>query len=336
MASTPKWYTDYINWYNQNMSQYADNPSAQKQFHSYALHYYDQIQNKQKATKAEKERGKAQIAGLAAAVGGPAAFWLTKSAVTPAATTAATTAASAAPGLTALGEAGTAASAVPVSAAAPVATEGAAGLTALGEAGAVEAAPGLLGQFGALGVGPQAGILGGLALGAKGLSDLVKGKETKGIEGWGGRATLGMATGGLSEVGRAFGLGQKSTDDYRNERIEALGETSPQWQNYQQQRYDAEKAGTSSHDGWEKGEKWNWEKALDLAKNDGTHFAGVMGNAETFGDEFLGLDQEKQKQISQELANQGLYHSNKGNVLIADDKQQQARDIYAQLIGGNQ
>jgi len=72
------------------------------------------------------------------------------------------------------------------------------------------------------GAGVGAGVLGGLYLGGKGLSDLLKGKETKGATGWGGRATLGIATGGLSEVARAFGLGRKSLQQKSKENFDKL------------------------------------------------------------------------------------------------------------------
>lgn len=81
-------------------------------------------------------------------------------------------------------------------------------------------AMGMAGSLG--GAGALAGIAGGLALGAKGVKDLINKKKTKGVEGWGGRATLGIATGGLSEVARAFGLGKKSTKDIQKDKIKEL------------------------------------------------------------------------------------------------------------------
>lgn len=348
--ANPEWYNKYVDWYNQNMAQHVDNPSAQKQFHRYALAYYDQIQNNQKASEQEKEQDKARLAAVAASVGGPAAYWLAnrgedaakdvakdvvkdvaKDTITnTGGATGTLVSNSGGQGLTSLAHAKEAGAA----------HDAAYGASQAGNAGAAEVAnPGVLGNIGSMGsslggLGALAGIGGGIALGAKGAKDLLDGKTTKGPEGWGGRATLGIATGGLSELARPFF--RKTTDDYRKERIAELGDSSRGWQDYQQQRYDAEKAGTSSHDGWEAGEKWNFDKANQLAQGDGTHFIGVMGNAQTFGDDFLRLDQDKQKQIAQRLANDGLYHSDKGNVLIAKDKQDQARSVYDQIIGGAQ
>lgn len=59
---------------------------------------------------------------------------------------------------------------------------------------------------GALGVGPAAGIVAGGLLIAKGAKDLFTGKETSGLEGWGGRISLGIATGGISEIARGLGI----------------------------------------------------------------------------------------------------------------------------------
>jgi hypothetical protein len=80
-----------------------------------------------------------------------------------------------------------------------------------------------LGSLGGLaGAGVGAGVLGGIALGAKGASDLLQGKKTEGLAGWGGRATLGIATGGLSELARFAGLGRQPTTEVEDKKLEDL------------------------------------------------------------------------------------------------------------------
>lgn len=76
---------------------------------------------------------------------------------------------------------------------------------------------------------PYLGVIAGLALGAKGAKDLLKNKPTKGWEGWGGRATLAIATGGLSEIARAgkmFGSSSHPGREMRGEFREPLRENN--------------------------------------------------------------------------------------------------------------
>lgn len=104
---------------------------------------------------------------------------------------------------------------------------------------------------GLMGLAPIAGVAGGLALGAKGLKDLINDKETKGAEGWGGRATLGIATGGLSELARLGGL-FKETTNVEDKKLQALKDQGILSQDYKildeersraQQVKDLQKAG---------------------------------------------------------------------------------------------
>lgn len=72
---------------------------------------------------------------------------------------------------------------------------------------------------------PAAGVVGGLLLGAKGVKDLVNDKPTKGLEGWGGRVTLGIATGGISELIRGSGLFRKSRTKQEDKRLENIAKS---------------------------------------------------------------------------------------------------------------
>ncbi len=185
-----------------------------------------------------------------------------------------------------------------------------------------------LGSLGGLaGAGVGAGVLGGVALGAKGLSDLIKGKETQGIGGWGGRATLGIATGGLSELARAFGLGHKSTKDYQSERWGDIGGQNPGWSDVYNK---VVKTGHESDGVWDSGkyagQKWSFDKALDLAKDNPLDFDATLGNAEAFGDKWHGLNTDQRKSIISQLIADNQYYSNKGDILIKDKNR--ALDIF--------
>jgi hypothetical protein len=83
-------------------------------------------------------------------------------------------------------------------------------------------APSTLSSFGSLGIGPQAGILLGTLAAGKGVKDLLSKEKPKGWEGLAGRATLGMATGGLSEIARATFLRPSKTKDREKKNLAAL------------------------------------------------------------------------------------------------------------------
>lgn len=128
-------------------------------------------------------------------------------------------------------------------------------------------------------------------------------------------------------VTKAVGLGQKSTKDYQDERWGAL---SPAAQELRAANHPENDDGIWDT-GKYAGQKWSFDKALDLAKDDPTHFVGVLGNLETFGDDWLSTDINKQKEIVSRLTNEGLYHSNKGDVLIEDGKQDRAKQIFDEV-----
>jgi len=83
---------------------------------------------------------------------------------------------------------------------------------------AAEAAPTILGNAAELGAGPLAAIVAGTVLGGKAGYDMLKGKRPKGPLGTIGRATLGVATGGLSEVANRLINGTKSQDQQGRDR----------------------------------------------------------------------------------------------------------------------
>jgi hypothetical protein len=177
-------------------------------------------------------------------------------------------------------------------------------------------------------VAPVAGAALGAALLGKGAKDLTSGDSGDPIS----RAQLGFTTGGLSEVARLAGIfGGKSTKDYQNERVgnlESQGNVGAA--NFlREARGIADKNNDTWQEGPFKGQKWSFDKATQLAKQDPTAFIGVLGNFEAFGDKWLGVAPEKQKQVVSQLLNEGLYTSDKGDVLIKDKNR--ANEIFSQV-----
>ena len=81
-----------------------------------------------------------------------------------------------------------------------------------------------------IGVAPAAAIAGATYLGGKSLLDLIQGNEDNSLSGKAGRATLGIATGGLSEIARHF-LGDQDkwkTEARRLKELQSQGVSVPQ------------------------------------------------------------------------------------------------------------
>jgi hypothetical protein len=178
------------------------------------------------------------------------------------------------------------------------------------------------------GAGALAGILAGTALVGKGAKDMFNRKPTKGWEGWLGRGSLGIATGGLSEVARAFGFGKKSIADYDRERKEkVINRGNTGWADY----YSREGQPAAPDANIKIGANGEW------VKDDGTwdprEYAGVQGNADTFGDEWFKLGEDQRNQLVTQFKDAGLYHKDKGDVLISDSKQARAREMFNALLG---
>lgn len=80
------------------------------------------------------------------------------------------------------------------------------------------------------------------------------------------------------------------------------------------------------------GQKWSFEKAQDLARQDPTHFQHVYGNYDTFGTDWSNYTDEQQKAITAGLVANGLYKSNKGDIIVADKAA--AMKIKDQVLAG--
>ncbi len=215
------------------------------------------------------------------------------------------------------------------------------------------------GQFGQGGNLAAAGDVTGTAVAGYNLMDAAGnfGGDRKGVT-EGAATTIGTGLGAFfggpvgagigSVIGRTAGRGlnsvlgsagisgwDKSTKDYQDERWGAL---SPELQGLRAANHPDGDTGVWTKEtdpsGKYVGQEWTFEKAQDLAKDDPSHFIGVLGNAETFGNDWLGLEEDKQKQVVSQLVNQGLYNLNKGDVLIADENKKKAQDIYASIVNG--
>jgi hypothetical protein len=170
-------------------------------------------------------------------------------------------------------------------------------------------------------------------LGAKGAKDFFSGKKTKGWEGWGGRATIGVATGGLSEVARLAGFGgKKSTADYDKERKEkVINKGNTGWADYYSKESQApDKMATPA--GIRRGADGSWVK--EDGSWDAREYAGVQGNADTFGDDWFKLSDEQRDRLVTQFKDAGLYHKDKGDVLISDGKQAKARQMFDEVLRG--
>lgn len=210
---------------------------------------------------------------------------------------------------------------VPASAGTPIASGGAAGA---GAGGAFS-----LGGIGSAGnvILPAAGALGAYDLYA---NQLKTGNKKRGAaQGAASGAAMGSYFGPWGAVaGGVIGAGvgltaHESTKDTQKRRWGGLSEQA-------QQLFSANHPEGDDgifKDGKYKGQKWSFEKAADLAKDDPNVFRGVYGNM-SLGDEFnyLGLSDELQKEFVRQNLAAGNYDSKKGDVILKDHNK--GRDIF--------
>lgn len=85
-----------------------------------------------------------------------------------------------------------------------------------------------------------------------------------------------------------------------------------------------------------KGEKWTFEKAVDLAlttpDDQANPFSLVYGNYKTFGNDWDSYSQEQKNKIIKQLASEGLYKGSKGDVVITNETR--AREIKDLILAG--
>ncbi len=181
-----------------------------------------------------------------------------------------------------------------------------------------------------IGLGPLAAVAAGTYLGGKSAYDEIRGKTDNSIPGLIGRGTLGIATGGLSEIARPF-LQHKSVADRRADNWTGLADQGIPGA---QQAYDvSQNLGDLSGkitSGAHKGEAWSFQGALDQMKEDPSsvvQFQDVYGNYKTFGNEWDKYDSPTKVKITQALIDNNLYDSKDGDVIVTDEaKAKQIRD----------
>lgn len=180
------------------------------------------------------------------------------------------------------------------------------------------------------GMGALAGIAAGTYLGGEAAYDMIKGRKPS----LPGRVTLGMATGGLSELANATGLfNHKSTRerqaDVTNDIMnkykddpQALAYWSAMREQYKDAPPDPSKPFLNGTYG-----SWDEYKQAGLQAGD---LSGVGGNA--IFKEWASLSQPQREAVTQALIDADLYDSKDGGVVIKDEKK--AQEIKNNVLKG--
>ena len=129
----------------------------------------------------------------------------------------------------------------------------------------------------------------------------------------------------------------KSTKGYQQQRLGELVDSGNQAsaEFLAQGRQIADANNDTWQEGKYAGQKWDFEKALDLAKDDPRGFVGMYGNFQVAGDRWLSTPPEKQIEFVKRALAEGLYSSEKGDVLFSGKKGHldRAKQIYAEVMG---
>lgn len=153
------------------------------------------------------------------------------------------------------------------------------------EAVTAQTAPSVMGNFGSLGFGPQAGVIAGTTMTLKGLNDLRQGRESDLPT----RAVTAMSTFGGSELARALGFG-KPGRDYADEQRDRIGKLK--------------KAGVEMHSDFsDYGDSSKWkggEKLPDVNSLQARNIWGLPAMYEKYGNDWLQkFDEKKREDIAQ-------------------------------------
>lgn len=211
-----------------------------------------------------------------------------------------------------------------------VGSAGSAGNIAMGGQGAGTVAPqtaGLASGYG-IGLAPLAAVAGATILGGKSAYDMFRGKSDNSIPGKIGRVSLGVATGGLSEVGRHFLMHESTRDKQKKvtDKLQGRFTDDPTYQAYVKGMRDQfSSAPPDPSKPFHNGQYGSWEE-YKKAGLDAGDLTGVEGNIDTFGQDWTKLNFDQQKAATQRMIDAGLYSSSKGGVQITDAAK--ARQIF--------
>lgn len=215
------------------------------------------------------------------------------------------------------------------------------GVSASGSAGAggvVEGAAGGVGGSIAGAVVPPLAAIGGAALVGKGLKDLADGKDGDGLS----RAQTAITTGGLSELGRLFGLGDhESTSEERRRRALALQDAGITT-HYGAAENAFEAGGKFREDlapdyvGLDKDGEWVNNKFAKSRNVNDLKAEDIWGHSafyERFGNDWLGkFSEEQRRSIANKALNANIVTEGRGQIGFTD--QSKLDEIIASVVGG--
>jgi len=202
---------------------------------------------------------------------------------------------------------------VPASAGAPIAS-----------GGASAAGSGIAANAAGMGLGPLAGIAAGTYLGGKSAYDLIRGKKDNSLAGKAGRVTLGIATGGLSELARPF-LIRKTTRDVQKDVTKELQKIDPDNKNYQafvsgmREQFNSAPPDPSKPFAGKYATFDEYEKA-GLEAGDLTGVESAL----RLGSRYSDLTPEERVAFTQRAINDVGFRSSKGGVMAKDEEKYKA------------
>jgi hypothetical protein len=177
-----------------------------------------------------------------------------------------------------------------------------------------------------VGAGPLAAIIAGTALGGRYATRALQGKtknwKDAGLADNAGRATLGIATGGLSEVANKLFGGHKSTRQVQKGVTEDLLSQSndPTYQALvrgMREQFNSGPPDPSHPFSDSQGNKFATFDEFQKHGLDAKVLTGTEGNL-SLGDRYAHLTPEQQLQVTQGLIDAGQYYPSKGGVKIKD------------------
>ncbi len=197
--------------------------------------------------------------------------------------------------------------------------------------------------FMGIGYGPAGLIAAGTYLGGKSAYDMLRGKEDNSVPGKIGRATLGVATGGLSELGKFLGGQDQNKWETEKKRLDKLKEkgiavpqelidsmpTSGQSVNdLINKQYAMDYIGRDKSNNWVNNKFAQSRDEKDLRPEDVAGYASFM---EKFGNNYINAPLDVKLKVAQEALNKGLVNEHHGTIDLAEDSD---FDAYArQLLG---